>query len=156
MALQKPKESLQVIPKLKELSCNQVMLLAFVSDLTHPRKTISPSLLQKYVFLAQEKKSRHRPCFSYDFMASHFGPFSKDIVDDLKILQKKRFLKIEKGKIRQMIRPTCLRVIATDEIETAFRVAKELKGQYPDDSSVVISTYASAKVQDRVFGEPIK
>lgn len=63
----------------------QAKLISIISALS--KKPISSTLLQKTIFLCLEQV---KSCdLHYSYKIGHFGPFSKDLMDDLEDLEKR-------------------------------------------------------------------
>ena len=129
-----------------KLNERQAKLISVISALS--KEPIRSTVLQKIIFLCLEQV---KSCdLEYSYKIGHFGPFSKDLMDDLEDLEKKGMIKLKKG----------MRVIVTSPIKgkwpTAEKAALEFKSRFPDESAIMISALTSPNVYGRSVGELVK
>lgn len=115
----------------------RLMILALLTEkVKHASMTPVSSLvtvLMKYTFLLQmEGTSRRR---LYNFVPYHYGPFAKELYDNLEKLQEEGFVTVDKGINEEKIQ------ITLEDLEKAEQAIAELTDDLKEDVATIIERY---------------
>jgi uncharacterized protein YwgA len=130
----------------EELTERQKKLVGIIASLTEKPVTISQ--LQKIVFLWMEDFKKIRE-IGYTYKVGHYGPFSNDLISDLKELQEKGVIQIKDNQVVVRVQPEDASKIAKDAVN-AFNI------KFPDAYSIAKSALDSPSVRGHSIGEIIK
>lgn len=139
----------QIRWQLPQFTERQKVLLAVLYSYNTIRKTSPPiTMLMKYMFLLQQEKGLE---LEYAFVPYKFGPFSKEVYEDIEALERETLVLSPKKSKNIERQETALDEDATDDIEATLAVMPESKKVAVDELIKEYGSMGFRELMDYVY-----
>ena len=131
-------------------SANRERLLSLLTIVNkmYADEPMTATLIQKLLFLCQKKLPSCN--VKYNYRVGHFGPFSKELAEDLAALKATGVIEIDNGLKVKVTKPETINHPASDELRD------EIITQFPDTETIVLAALTTPDVHGKRVGRDIE